>query len=130
LNPSGFELLLRLMLPKLSILVRAGSAVAMIAALLFLTTANFWVYGFKKDKQQVASTTGAADEEQDSGSSVPNPVEEKNANTLQSLSEYLHDHHSPVIHFFSTSSFGNRHDIINLPIHHPELLTPPPKLVG
>jgi len=101
----------------------------MIAALLFLTTANFWVYAGKKEKQTVSSAAGTSDEEQGSGSSdpnpgssAPNPVEEKNANTLQNLSEYLHDHHCSLTHPVCTSSFGNRHDIINLPIHHPELL--------
>ena len=102
----------------------------MIAALLFLTTANFWVYAGKKEKQTVSSAASTSDEEQGSGSPAPNPVEEKNANTLQNLSEYLHDHHCSLSHPVCTSSFGNRHDIINLPIHHPELLTPPPKPVG
>jgi hypothetical protein len=119
------------MLPKLSILVKAASAVVMIATLLFLTTANFWAYGFKKEKQTISSKATTSDNEQDSGSSVPNPVEEKNANTLQNLSAYLHDHHHHSITCFVTlSSFGNRHDIINLPIHHPDLLTPPPKHLG
>ena len=35
------------MLPKLSILAKAATAVVMITALLFLTTANFWAYGLK-----------------------------------------------------------------------------------
>ncbi|GAC1427672.1 MAG: hypothetical protein NVSMB7_04570 [Chitinophagaceae bacterium] len=99
----------------------------MIAALLFLTTANFWVCGCKKEKQVVSSSSGTSDEEQGSGTSVPNPAEEKNANTLQNLSEFLRDHHCFLMHSVCISSFGNRHDIINLPIHHPELLTPPPK---
>ncbi|MEP6749026.1 MAG: hypothetical protein ABJB86_14940 [Bacteroidota bacterium] len=117
------------MLPKLSILTKAASAVVMIAALLFLTTANFWAYGFKKEKQTISSTSNTSDEEQDSGSPVPNPVEEKNANTLQNLSEYLHDpHQGHITYFVVTGSFGNRHDVTNLPIHHPELITPPPKL--
>ncbi len=98
----------------------------MIAALLFLTTANFWVYGFQKQKQDV-SAIASSSEEEDSGTSVPNPVEEKNSNTLQNLSEYLHDGHHIITHPVSIILFGNRHDIINLPIHHPELLTPPPK---
>ena len=116
------------MLPGLSIVARAVSAVTMIAALFFLTTANFWVYGIQKQKQATAaaaSTTG----EEDSTPSVPNPVEEKNANNLQNLSEYLHEADHVFLHPVSIASFGNRHDIINLPIHHPELLTPPPKPV-
>ena len=116
------------MLPGLSIIARAVSAITMIVALFFLTTANFWVYGIQKQKQvtaAAASTTG----EEDSAPSVPNPVEEKNANTLQNISEYLHDADHVILHPVSIVSFGNRHDIINLPIHHPELLTPPPKQV-
>ena len=116
------------MLPKLSIVVKAFSAIVMIAALCFLTTANFWVYGIQKQKQAVTANANSTEEEQDGGPSVPNPVEEKNANTLQNLSEYLHEGHHLINHPVSTVSFGNRHDFIKLPIHHPELLTPPPKL--
>jgi len=98
----------------------------MIAALCFLTTANFWVYGFQKQQHASAIEASSPDEE-DSSPSVPNPVEEKNSNTLQNLSEYLHDGAPVITHPVSIVLFGNRHDIINLPIHHPELLTPPPK---
>jgi hypothetical protein len=128
LNPCSFELLLPTpMLPKLSILLKAGSAITMMIALCFLTTANFWVYGIQQQKQAAASMAVPAEEEQDSGSTVPNPVEEKNANALQNLSEYLHDNHHSITHPAGAVSFGNRHDFIKLPIHHPELLTPPPK---
>lgn len=114
---------------RISIL-KAASAGLMIIALFFLTTANFWAYGGKTEKQAAAALSGTQDEEQDAGPSVPNPVEEKNSNSLQNLSEYLHDHQHAVLHPVCISSFGNRHDIINLPIHHPELLTPPPKMQG
>jgi len=117
------------MITRISIL-KAASASLMIIALLFLTTANFWAYGCKAEKQTVSSLSNTQEEEQDAGPSVPNPVEEKNSNTLQNLSEYLHDHQHAVLHPVCMSSFGNRHDIINLPIHHPELLTPPPKVRG
>lgn len=102
----------------------------MILALLFLTTANFWVYGATNEKKAISSLSNSPEEEQDTAPSVPNPVEEKNSNSLQNLSEYLHDHQHPVLHPVGISTFGNRHDIINLPIHHPELLTPPPKTLG
>ena len=116
------------MLPKLSILVKAGSAIIMIAALCFLTTANFWVYGLQKQKHASAAMSAPAEEEQDGGgAAVPNPVEEKNANSLQNLSEYLHDGHHVMSHPVATVTFGNLHNFIKLPIHHPELLTPPPK---
>ena len=121
----SFLLLLRRMSPMLSFVTRAASAMLMIGALLFLTTANFWVYGAKKEKQHVA-TTSQPDEE-DASNGAPNPVEEKNANSLQNLSEYLHQHQHTLLHPVSAMAFGNRHDIINFPIHHLELLTPPPK---
>jgi hypothetical protein len=117
------------MITQVSIL-RSASAGLMIIALLFLTTANFWAYGSKAEKQTVSSLSNSPDEEQGAGAAVPNPVEEKNSNGLQNLSEYLHDHQHAVLHPVCVSSFGNRHDIINLPIHHPELLTPPPKMRG
>jgi hypothetical protein len=116
------------MLPKLSIVVKAGSAIIMIAALCFLTTANFWVYGLQKQKHASVAMSAPVEEEQDGGgTAVPNPVEEKNSNTLQNLSEYLHDGHHVMSHPVTTVSFGNMHNFIKLPIHHPELLTPPPK---
>lgn len=118
------------MLPKLSIVVKAFSAVVMIAALCFLTTANYWVYGFQKQKHAVTVPVSSTDEEDGSVPSVPNPVEEKNANTLQNLSEYLHDTDHNISYPVSVVSFGNCHDFIKLPIHHPELLTPPPKQLG
>jgi len=102
--------------------------VLMIIALLFLTTANFWAYGCKSEKRAVSSLSNTSDEEQDADTTVPNPVEEKNSNTLQNLSEYLHDHQHTVFHPVCVASFGNRHDIINLPVQHPDLLTPPPKM--
>jgi hypothetical protein len=115
------------MVTRVSIL-KWASAMLMIVALLFLTTANFWAYRCKTEKQAISSLANSSDEEQDAGASVPNPVEEKNSNTLQNLSEYLHDHQHTVFQPVCVSCFGNRHDIINLPIHHPELLTPPPRL--
>jgi len=112
---------------KLSIFWRSAAAVLMIGALVFLTTANFWAYGWKQSKQQVSASNNQ-EEEPNSNTNVPNPVEEKNSNSLQNLSEYLHDHEQDLKHqTFIAGTFGNRHDIIKLPIHHPELLTPPPK---
>ncbi len=125
--PYSFALVLRGMLPKLSILARGSSAMVMIAALLFLTTANFWVYGIKKEKKQITAAAATSGEEEDTAPAVPNPEEEKNANTLQNLSEYLHDHFQPILHPVAIVSFGNMHDTIHFPIHHPDLLTPPPK---
>ena len=111
--------------------MKACSAILMMAALLFLTTANFWVYGMQKQKQAASSIATPAEEEQDGGdTAVPNPVEEKNANTLQNLSEYLHDGHDMISHPVTAISFGNLHNFIKLPIRHPELLTPPPKQLG
>jgi len=118
------------MISRLPILFKAASAVCMILALLFLTTANFWVYGTQAEKKVITSLSNSPEEEQDAVPSVPNPVEEKNSNSLQNLSEYLHDHQHTVLHPVGVSSFGNCHDIINLPIHHPELLTPPPKALA
>ncbi len=99
----------------------------MIAALLFLTTANYWAYGFEKTKSSVASNNNPLEEEQEAGRAVPNPVEEKSSNGLQNLSEFLHEHQHSLVHPVRLHSFGNRHDIIHYPIQHLELITPPPK---
>ena len=114
------------MLPKLSIFVKAAAAIVMIAALCFLTTANFWAYGLKKEKQAQTAVPNPVEEE-GSKTPVPNPVEEKNANGLESLSEYIHNNHNSLEHPVAIHFFGNRHDIINYPVHHCDLVTPPPK---
>jgi hypothetical protein len=114
------------MISHLHISAKYFSAITMIAALLFLTTSNYWAYGLKKQTPAVAFNNNPA-EEQDAGNSVPNPVEEKGSNGLQNLSEYLHENQHPPEHPVGLHSFGNRHDIIHYPIHHPELITPPPK---
>ncbi len=115
------------MLPKLSILVKAASALIMIAALCFLTTANFWAYSIKKEKQAISSVPSPVDEESGSDTSVPNPVEEKSSNGLQNLSEYLHHNHHCLQHPVAVHYYGNRHDIINYPVHYCDLVIPPPK---
>jgi hypothetical protein len=118
------------MLSNLSILVKAISAIVMIAALCFLTTANFWVYSIKKEKQTATSVPNPVEEDSGSKTSVPNPVEEKNSNGLQNLSEYLHNNHHILEHPVALHFFGNRHDIINYPVHHCDLITPPPKSIA
>lgn len=116
-----------IMLPKLHILAKSVSAIVMIAALLFLTSSNYWAYGLKKQKYAAAFNNNPIEEEPDAGNPVPNPAEEKSNNGLQNLSEYLHEHQHHLEHPVTLHSFGNRHDIIHYPIHHPELITPPPK---
>jgi len=99
----------------------------MIAALAFLTTANFWAYGLKNEKQSISAVPNPVEEESGSNTSVPNPVEEKSSNGLQNLSEYLHSYHHVLEHPVAIHFFGNRHDIINYPVHHCDLVIPPPK---
>ena len=111
---------------KLSIILKAATAVVMMAVLLLSTSANFRAGGCKKEKQAVTSLQ-TSDEEQDTDASVSNPAK-KNSNTLLSLSEYLHDHQL-IFYPVAMRSFGNGTDKADLPIHHPELLTPPPKQV-
>ena len=118
------------MLPKPHILVKFTSAVIMIAALLFLTTANFWTYGLKKEKKIAVSVPDPTEEEPCSKNTAPNPVEEKSSGGLQNLSEYLHDYQHPVIYPINTRSFGNRHDITSYPIQHLDLIIPPPKAIA
>src|SRR5258705_13132653 len=118
------------MLPNLPILVKAVSAIVMITALCFLTTANFWVYSIKKEKQAATSVPNPVEEDSGSKTSVPNPVEEKNSNGLQNLSEYLHNNHHILEHPAALHFFGNRHDIINYPVHYCDLITPPPKSIA
>jgi len=102
----------------------------MIAALAFLTTANFWAYGIKKEKQSSSAVSNPVEEESGSNTSVPNPVEEKSSNGLQNLSEYLHSNHHVLEHPVAIHFFGNRHDIINYPVHYCDLVIPPPKQVA
>ncbi|MEO6316088.1 MAG: hypothetical protein ABIU63_12060 [Chitinophagaceae bacterium] len=84
-----------------------------------------------KKEQSTKTAASNSPVEKDAGANtVPNPVEEKNANGLQNLSEYLHNHHQVLEHPVAVHFFGNRHDIINYPVHHCDLIIPPPKAIG
>lgn len=100
----------------------------MLIALSFLTTANYWKYSFNKQQRTTAnSELPAQEEDQDTKPCPNNPLEEKTSDALQNLSEYLHINQHAFAHPEPAVSFGNRHDIIHYPIHHLELITPPPK---
>ena len=97
----------------------------MMAALLLLVTGNYWIHGFHKEKQ--ASAAAAGDEEPGDAPSAPNPTEEKTCNGLQNIAEYLHEHAPIIDHPVAIVSAGYGHEFHQLPVHHPELHTPPPK---
>ena len=114
------------MLPAITILTRKIVAVVMMAALLLLVSGNYWAYGIQKAKQ--ATVAGSAGEEESSDApSPPNPTEEKTSNTLQNISEYLHEHTHLIHHPVATVSTGYGHEHDQLPVQHPEQHTPPPK---
>ncbi len=116
------------MTSRTSILIKSITAVVMIAALLLLVSGNYWAYGFKKQKQQ-SSTSPAAGDDEETGNApaVPNPTEEKTAAGLLNIAEYLHNHCYTIEHPVATVHTGYPDGFERLPVHHPELLTPPPK---
>ncbi|HSC37548.1 MAG TPA: hypothetical protein VLD19_06755 [Chitinophagaceae bacterium] len=116
------------MLPRPTIFIKNVTAIIMMAAIFLLVSGNYWAYGFKKEKQS-SMTAAAGNNEEESGSapSVPNPTEEKTSGGLQNISEYLHDHSDIIRHPVAIVSAGYDHRFDQLPVHHPELLTPPPK---
>jgi hypothetical protein len=116
------------MLPRLHILIKGITAVVMIGALLLLVSGNYWAYGFQKDrKAAMKAAANAGEEETGAASSVPNPTEEKTPNGLQNISEYLHDHSCAIHHPVAVINTGYHSGFEQLPVHHPDLVTPPPK---
>lgn len=116
------------MLPRTTIVAKNTVAVVMMAALMLLVTGNFWISGAQKAKQAAmaaASTTG--DEESGNAPDAPNPTEEKTSGGMQTISEYLHDHLHLIHHPVVLISAGYGHEFDQLPVHHPEQHTPPPK---
>jgi len=92
---------------------------------MLLVTGNYWIYGFQKEKQ--ATMASAGDEESGDAPSAPNPTEEKTSGGLQTISEYLHEHAHIIDHPVAIVSAGYGHEFDQLPVHHPEQHTPPPK---
>ncbi|MBS1567564.1 MAG: hypothetical protein JST39_24480 [Bacteroidetes bacterium] len=102
-------------------------AIVMMAALFLLVSGNFWVYGIQKAKQAAIANAATGDEESSDAPSPPNPTEEKTSNGLQTISEYLHEHINLIHHPELIVTKGYGHEFDQLPIHHPEQHTPPPK---
>lgn len=103
----------------------------MMACLLLLTSANYWAFGFAREKRgSAASIPVTAEKGTDKTPSVPNPTEEKAPGGLQNLSEYLHDGHHPLEHPLAGLPLHNGQGFMVLPVHHPELLTPPPRFAA
>jgi hypothetical protein len=100
------------------------SGVFMIAALLWLTISTPFVFRAQQEQKKEIQNQST---QNDNTNPFSNTTEEKNESSVNTLSEYLHDH--PVI--------GNDFTVVKRPYqlysskiyfeHHPELLSPPPE---
>ena len=115
------------MLPRTTILAKNTVAIIMMAALMLLVTGNYWISGAQKAKHAAMAANNAGDEESGDAPDAPNPTEEKTSGGMQNISEYLHEHLHLIHHPVVLVSTGYGHEFDQLPVHHPEQHTPPPK---
>lgn len=96
------------------------SSLFMILALLWLTVSTPFVYA-----DQLAQTEqGAAN---DDSNPFSNTTEEKNESSVNTLSEYLHDHHIADDSIKVLTKFYKCHPSDLYFAFHPELIVPPPE---
>jgi hypothetical protein len=102
------------------------TSVFMVAALLWLTISTPFVYAADQlTKQEIQKQTGQA--EDDEGNPFSNTTEEKNQNGVNSLSEYLHDHHLIEHDFIIITKYYKCQSADAYLAFHPESFSPPPE---
>ena len=102
----------------------ASYSLLMIFTLLWLTVSTPFVY--KADQVQKKQLQQSNQQTQ-TGNPFANTTEEKNENSVNTLSEYLHETHCINNDFITVTRLYNRYPSIIFPEHHPELLSPPPE---
>lgn len=98
----------------------------MIVALLWLTVSTPFVYDAKqslrKETHKQTKQTG------DDLNPFSNTTEEKNQNSVNTLSEYLHEPHCIEKNFITLTTLYKSYPSNIYFDYHPELLSPPPEL--
>jgi hypothetical protein len=95
----------------------------MITALLWLTVSTPFVYQAQKIQKQIQQQT----DQTENTNPFSNTTEEKNQSSVNTLSEYLHDHPSIENDFVILTRLYKRYPFTIYCEHHPELLSPPPE---
>lgn len=102
-------------------LTKVLSIALMLFSLLFLTTANYFVY----PGNGIEKCAAVADDDQPN---APNATEEKASSSLSVVEEIFHDHHFHIEHFISSELFLHKIHVMEkleaIPI---DLLSPPPE---
>lgn len=101
-----------------------GSSLFMIMALLWLTVSTPFVY---KAQQESKKEIQKQSRQADNTNPFSNTTEEKNESSVNTLSEYLHDHPSLENDFIVLTRLYKRYPSAIYCEHHPELLSPPPE---
>jgi hypothetical protein len=102
----------------------------MFFALLFLTTANFFVGAALKSNQMNMPVSEKSADSSEDMTSAPNPTEEKtSSNSISVIEEYLHKDHFDFNLFNSGKRFLHKIAVSQkIELVHFELLSPPPEV--
>jgi len=99
------------------------SSIFMVVTLLWLTVSTPFVYQAQRTLRETHKQT----KQNDNNNPFSNTTEEKNESSVNTLSEYLHDHLSIETDFVTLVRMYKSYPSIIYPEHHPELLSPPPE---
>ena len=95
----------------------------MVLTLLWLTVSTPFVYEAQKTLRETQKQT----KQNYNTNPFSNTTEEKNESSVNTLSEYLHDHAPLETDFVTLVRMYKNYPSIIFPEHHPELLSPPPE---
>jgi hypothetical protein len=101
-----------------------GTSLFMMLALLWLTVSTPFVYNAQRALEKEIQKQSSQAEDTNPFS---NTTEEKNESSVNTLSEYLHDHPSLEKNFTLVTRLYKRYPSSIYCEHHPELLSPPPE---
>jgi hypothetical protein len=101
-----------------------GTSLFMMVALLWLTVSTPFVYNAQRAIEKEIQKQSSQAEDTNPFS---NTTEEKNESSVNTLSEYLHDHPSLEKNFTLVTRLYKRYPSSIYCEHHPELLSPPPE---
>lgn len=99
-------------------------SVLMIFTLLWLTVSTPFVYQADQVQKKLSRQSN---QQSQAGNLFSNITEEQNENSVNTLSEYLHETQLVNSHFVTVTRLYNHYPSIIVPQHHPELLSPPPE---
>ena len=102
------------------------SSIIMLLALAWLTISLPFVYAQQQAQKETVQKQMEAAASDDDSNSVSNPTEEKSANGVNTLSEYLHESHHSELLSSLVVKYYKCHSADPYIAFHPELICPPP----